>query len=56
LLDFIKQKYDGYKIFLWTLEENNKARAFYEINDFRVTGRHREIERGDKFLQIEYIY
>lgn len=44
-LDYMKEKYKGYNISLWTLEKNKKAIWFYEKNNFRLTGRQREIFR-----------
>ena len=54
LLDYIKHKYRGYKIILWTLEINQAARLFYERNHFRLTEQTRVIDRGSVFIQVQY--
>ena len=51
LKDTLKYK----KIYLWVLEENMKARQFYESNGFCLTGKKREINRGKYFKQLQYV-
>lgn len=52
----IKNLYPQQKIVLWTLEENVKAKNFYEKNDFYATGEKRIIYRGRNYMQIQYEY
>lgn len=47
-----KQKLN--KIILWVLEENKKARAFYEKHGFRYDGIHR-VEEGTTVGVLEYV-
>ena len=43
------------KITLWVLEDNFRARAFYEKNGFKLNQTQKEIEIGDKILlEIQY--
>lgn len=43
-------------IFLWALEENERARRFYEKNGFRFSGRYLEDNIGGKALrEMQYI-
>lgn len=43
-------------IFLWVLEENSRARRFYEMSGFSESGRHMDINIGGKELrEIQYI-
>ena len=43
-------------IFLWVLEENSRARRFYEKSGFSESGRHMDINIGGKELrEIQYI-
>ncbi len=39
---------------LWVLEDNKRARCFYEKNGFRSTGNTRIIERGKPYVQVQY--
>lgn len=39
---------------LWVLEENIKARRFYENNGFKNTGNTRMISRGNDYMQNQY--
>ena len=43
------------KIYLWVLEENLKARRFYENNGFNLTGKTKKINRGKYFTQLQYM-
>ncbi len=44
------------KIFLWVLEENARARRFYERNGFVPSGRYTESKIGGKMLrEVQYI-
>lgn len=40
---------------LWVLEDNKRARLFYENNGFRSTGNTRVINRGKPYVQVQYI-
>lgn len=42
-------------IYLWVLEDNVKARRFYENNGFVFTGKIREISRGKSYRQFQYV-
>lgn len=48
----------GYRdIFLWVLEENSRARAFYEKVGFRADGGYLDTEIGGKMLrEVRYTY
>lgn len=48
----------GYKdVFLWVLEENNRARQFYESQKFKISNKFNYINIGGKNLkEIAYIY
>ena len=48
------EMYKDYRIFLWTLEENDRARNFYEKTGFKVTGDVRTISRGRDYKQVKY--
>lgn len=37
------------------LEDNTKARRFYENNGFNNTGNTRVIYRGDSYVQFQYV-
>ncbi len=44
-------------IFLWVLEENSRARKFYEKCGFTSAGRSMEYEIGGKMLrEMQYCY
>lgn len=46
----------GYKkVILWVLEENLRARRFYEKNDFAFTGQKQEEEMGKIISEMLYI-
>ena len=53
-IDFIKNSAKPECIFLWVLENNSKARHFYENNGFVMTGDSRMINRGIELKQIRY--
>ena len=53
-IDFIKNSVKPECIFLWCLEDNSKARHFYENNGFVMTGDSRMINRGTELKQIRY--
>lgn len=44
------------EIFLWVLEENNRAKRFYEKNDFYFSGTTREREYGKPLVQLRYVF
>ena len=48
------EMYKDYRIFLWTLEENDRSRNFYEKTGFKVTGDVRTISRGRDYKQVKY--
>ena len=54
-IDFILayKPWDG--IFLWVLEDNIKARRFYEKNGFKLSGDTRTINRGVELKQLRYV-
>jgi len=43
------------EIFLWVFAGNNKARRFYEKNDFHFDGTTREREYGKSLVQLRYV-
>ncbi len=46
----------GYKsVSLWVLEQNNRARKFYEKQGFKHDGTKKEIEAGAKLTVVRYI-
>ena len=46
----------GYpEIIIWTLEENHRARRFYEKNGFYFNGEKREREYGKPLVQLKYV-
>ena len=55
-IDFILayKPWDG--IFLWVLEDNIKARRFYEKNGFKLSGDTRTINRGIELKQLRYVF
>lgn len=46
------------EIFLWVFEQNNRARRFYERNNFSFSGTKREVDRygGVPLVQLKYVY
>jgi len=58
VLDFAvnELKRIGHKqIFLWVFEENNRARRFYEKNNFYLNGAKREMTYGKPLVQLRYV-
>jgi len=55
VLEFIFSEYRGLQIELWVLEENYKARSFYEKCGFKLTERVRLIDRGGEYKQLMYV-
>lgn len=58
MLDFAvnELKSMGHKeIFLWVLEENNKARRCYEKHGFRFDGTKREVTYCKLLVQLRYV-
>lgn len=53
-LDFIKKISAQQTIFLWVLEKNEKAIAFYEKTGFKFALKTRTINRGAGFTQLMY--
>lgn len=51
---YLRNVFDKLKIQLWVLENNKKARRFYENNGFKNTGRTRSINRGNYYTQLLY--
>lgn len=56
VVEQLVEMYKDYYIYLWTLEENQLARRFYEKNGFEATGDVRLIFRGENFRQVKYKY
>ena len=56
VIKYIVQTWRYHIIMLWTLEENYKARRFYEKNHFVQTSETRIIPRGQKYKQVQYVY
>lgn len=59
ILDFAvnELKYIGHKkIYLWVLEENNRARRFYEKHGFIFDGETREKTYGKPLVQFQYVF
>ncbi len=54
VLEYLRAVYGNGKIQLWVLEDNIKARRFYEYNGFKSTGKTRRISRGNDYVQIQY--
>lgn len=54
IIAYIKDINTGKNVYLWVLEENVKARDFYEKNGFKNTGIKRNIWRGKDYVQIRY--
>ena len=51
---YLKDAFGTGRIQLWVLEENVKARHFYENNGFKNTGKTRNIYRGSSYTQLLY--
>lgn len=51
---YLNKLLGGEKMQLWVLEDNIKARRFYENNGFINTGNTRVICRGNSYVQIQY--
>lgn len=51
---YLKAVFGTGRIQLWVLEDNLKARQFYENNGFRNTGKKRIISRGSGYTQLLY--
>ncbi len=51
---YLRKVFDNLKMQLWVLENNRKARCFYENNGFKNTGRTRRINRGNFYTQLLY--
>jgi len=54
-IDFILAYKPWDSIFLWVLEDNIKARRFYEKNGFKLSGDTRTINRGIELKQLRYV-
>ena len=54
MIAFIRDLYTDKNVYLWVLEENIRARFFYEKNGFKNTGIKRNIWRGKDYVQIRY--
>lgn len=54
-ITYLKDTLEYKKIYLWVLEENIKARHFYESNGFCLTGKTRKVDRGKNFNQLQYV-
>lgn len=54
-ITYLKDTFKYKKIYLWVLEENIKARHFYESNGFCLTGKTRKVDRGKYFNQLQYV-
>lgn len=48
-------EFDPLEITLWVLEENDRARAFYESNGFRLDGMKKLPERLDGAVQVRMV-
>lgn len=53
---YLKNLFQKGKLLLWVLEENVRARCFYENNGFSSTGNKRNISRGQCYTQLQYEY
>ncbi len=51
---YLRKAFDNLKIQLWVLENNRRARKFYENNGFKNTGTTRRINRGNFYTQLLY--
>ncbi|TCL55015.1 ribosomal protein S18 acetylase RimI-like enzyme [Kineothrix alysoides] len=56
VIEYIKSVFNGCKIIIWVLEENVKAKLFYEKNNFSLTSQTRKIWRGCYCEQTLYEY
>lgn len=54
VLEHLRAVHGNEKIQLWVLEDNIKARRFYQNNGFNSTGNTRRIFRGNDYTQIQY--
>ncbi len=54
VIAYLKKEFDKKRIQLWVLEDNPKAKRFYENNGFKNTGNSRVIYRGNSYVQIQY--
>ena len=54
VMEYLKDMFDKANLYLWVLEENRKARHFYENNGFKNTGKTRRICRGNYYTQLQY--
>ncbi|MCL2517227.1 MAG: GNAT family N-acetyltransferase [Oscillospiraceae bacterium] len=49
-------KNNGYhEIIVWVLEENNRARRFYEKCDFSFDGTKKELQIGKTLIEVRYV-
>ena len=51
---YLSKLFRGEKVQLWVLEDNKKARRFYENNGFKNTENTRVICRGNSYIQMQY--
>lgn len=51
---YLSKLLGGEKVQLWVLEDNKKARRFYENNGFKSTRNTRVIWRGNSYVQMQY--
>jgi len=59
MLDFAMNalKHKGYnEVFLWVLEENERAKRFYEKHNFVFDGTKKEIVVGKPLIEIRYVF
>ena len=54
VIEYLKKEFDKKKLVLWVLEDNVKAKRFYENNGFKNTGNTRVIQRGNSYKQLQY--
>lgn len=54
VIAYLQKELNPKRIRLWVLEENTKARRFYENNAFEFSGNTRLIHRGQAFTQLQY--
>lgn len=54
IIRFVKSNFEDYEIIIWVLEENVKAKSFYEKNNFDLTDKSRRIWRGNYYRQVQY--
>lgn len=55
VIAYLKKELDKKRMQLWVLEDNTKARRFYENNGFYNTENTRMIYRGDSYVQFQYV-